>query len=224
MAPFDVTYQAVPDDRLSALLAATNAAGFGTPTMAPVEPASAHAASSAPVVAEADPLAGDADLPNSWRIVREMDGQAYTWPEYREHYDEYRVYAGDTSREGTVHIALGKAPRERTWGRDRLYVVAFLTSGAPQTALAEFLETDDFEEKREFIAVIRGRDGAKSKKMFGPGDSLPPVYAERFETVLYSDHIRVPGSWSKIGVLAREDEPETMLNHALLQARRRGDV
>ena len=40
-----------------------------------------------------------------------MKGQSYVWPEYREHYDEYRVYAGETNREGTVHIALGKAPR-----------------------------------------------------------------------------------------------------------------
>jgi hypothetical protein len=158
-------------------------------------------------------------------MVREIPGQSYRWPEIeREQYTDYRVYLGKTAGEGAVHIALGKAPRVNTWGRDRLYVVAFLTSGSPQTPLAEFLETDDYANDRSYIAVIRGRDGSKSKKMFGPDDSLPAVYAERFTTVLYKDHIRVPGSWSKIGVLAREDEPDTMLNHALLQARRRGDV
>jgi hypothetical protein len=160
----------------------------------------------------------------AWRPVREMADQAYTWPNKRERYGSYAVYAAETPREGTVHIALGWAQRVRTWGRDRRYVIAFLTSGSPQTPLVEFLETDDHAETHEFIAVIRGRDGAKSKKMFGPGDSLPPAYVNQFRTVMYSDHIRVSGSWSKIGVLAREDDPDTMLNHALLQARRREDV
>jgi hypothetical protein len=159
-----------------------------------------------------------------WRIVREMDGQSYAWPEEREMFAEYRVYAGETEREGTVHIALGKAPRRRAWGSERMHVVAFLTSGPPQTPLAEFQGTDDFDQTREVIAVIRGRGEPKSKKMFGPGDSLPNVYTERFSTVLYSDHIRVSGASSKVAVLAREDEPEALLNHALLQARRRGDL
>ena len=90
--------------------------------------------------------------------------------------------------------------------------------------MVEFLATDDYEETREFIAVIRGRDGAKSKKMYGLGDSLPQVYVERFETVVYRDHIRAPGAWSKMAVLIQEDDTDTMLNHALLQARRRGDL
>jgi hypothetical protein len=228
VAPFDVTYTGVADERLSDLLAATNAAGFETPALSPVSGrgSDARVAAAMPsALAKADPRDAAPDLPASWRLVREMPEQTYTWPTYVERYPKYRVYAGDTGREGTVHVALGTAePRVNTWGRDRVYVVAFLTSGSPQTALAEFLETDDFESTREFIAVIRGRDGAGSKKMFGPGDSLPSVYAEHFKTVVYSDQIRAPGSWAKIGVLAHEDEPETMLNHALLQARRRGDL
>jgi hypothetical protein len=74
------------------------------------------------------------------------------------------------------------------------------------------------------IAVIRGRGEPKSKKMYGPGDPLPTVYQEHFRTALYSDRIRVAGAWAKVAVLAREDEPEAMLNHALVQARRRGDL
>ena len=60
--------------------------------------------------------------------------------------------------------------------------------------------------------------------MFGASDPLPRVYADSFRTALYNDRIRVRGTWAKVGVVAREDEPEVMLNHALTQARRRGDL
>jgi hypothetical protein len=220
VSPFDVTYPDVSDERLSDLLSATNAAGFATPVLLPLG-AAPHGS---PRLTSPGDDGGGADLPTGWRRVRELADQAYSWPNKREQYESYAVYAAETQREGTVHIALGWAKRVRTWGRDRSYVIAFLTSGSPQRPLVEFLETDDFETTRELIAVIRGRDGARSKRMFGPGDSLPPAYVSQFRTVMYSDRIRASGAWSKIAVLAREDDPDTMLNHALLQARRREDV
>ena len=60
--------------------------------------------------------------------------------------------------------------------------------------------------------------------MFGPSDSLPSVYIDRFQTMLYSVRISVRGAWAKVAVVAAEDEPDAMLNHALLQARRRGEL
>jgi hypothetical protein len=221
MTPFDVTYQAVPDELLSDLLAATNNIGAGTPLISP-------AASNTPRPmaalghARTAPPDGPADLPDEWRLVREMQSQAYVWPESRDEYETYRIYAGVTAREGAVHIALGRAPRPNAWGRDRLYVVGFLSSGSPQIPLVEFLEADDFETTREFIAVIRGRDGGK--KMYGPGDPLPAAYIDHFQTVLYRDRIDARGAWSKMAVVAREDDAAGMLNHALLQARRRGNL
>jgi hypothetical protein len=121
-----------------------------------------------------------------------------------------------------VHIALGRAPRAEAWGRERTYVIAFLTSGAPQTPLVEFLETDDFEESGEMLAVIRGSDGGR--RMYGPSDSLPDVYVQNFRTETYNDRIRYPGAWKKVAVIAAKDDVATMLNHALVQARRRGDL
>jgi hypothetical protein len=224
MAPFDVTYRDVPDERISDLLAVTNAAGFASPTMTPASSGEMNGETAHSTSRTADALDGEAGLPEAWRLIRELEGQSYAWPELREAYAEYRVYAGETEREGTVHIALGKSPRYATWGRKRTHVVAFLTSGSPQTPLAEFVGTDDFDETRELIAVIRGRDGLRSKKMFSPGDSLPAVYRERFRTGLFSDRLDVRGAWAKVGVLAREDEPDVMLDHALVQARRRGDL
>jgi hypothetical protein len=219
MSPFDVVYRSVPDERLSALLASTNNAGFPTPEVLPVLRAGNGASA-----ADSRPLAVVADLPSDWHLVRRLEGQTYSWPELREHYVDYAIYAGKTRRDGTVHIALGRAERLKTWGRDRTYIIAFLTSGTPQAPLVEFLETDDYPETHEMLAVIRGRDGAESKKMFGPGDSLPEVYVDRFRTGMYNDYIRVQGSWNKVAVIASEDDSVSMLNHALLQARRRGNL
>jgi hypothetical protein len=155
--------------------------------------------------------------------VRELQGQSYAWPREREPYERYRVFAGDTRRNGTVHIAIGKAERPKAWGKDRKYLIAFLSSGAPQVPLVELLEVDDFESTRELVAVIRGSDGGK--KMDRPGDTLPDIYVERFRTELYL--LRPRRVTAVMGQACRHRQrrrSRDMLNHALLQARRRGDL
>ena len=118
-----------------------------------------------------------------------------------------------------VQIGLGETIRENKWGRDRKYVVAFLSSGSPQRPLAEYVAADDYEKTRELVAVIRGSDGGR--RMYGAGDPLPRVYRERFRTQMYSERVVYPGVWNKVVVVAREDDDEAMLNHALIQGRRR---
>src|SRR4051794_22289628 len=113
MQPFDVTFHAVPDQRLSDLLGATNAAGFATPSLTPVSPGTSEATTRR--VAAAGAVTPEGDLPDSWRHVRSVAGQAYRWPTYREEYPRYDVHAGDTQRDGTVHIALGRAERMKAW-------------------------------------------------------------------------------------------------------------
>jgi hypothetical protein len=129
------------------------------------------------------------------------------------------VFAGTTRAEGTVHIGLGRTVRSNAWGRERSYVVAFKSSGSPQNPLAEFVAADDHEQSGELLAVIRGSDGGR--RMYGVGEHLPSVYAERFRTQLYSDRIDHPGVYHKIVVVAREDDADAILNHALIQSRRR---
>ena len=114
----------------------------------------------------------------------------------------------DTSRVGSA--ARGALNRARS---------AFLSSGSPQEPLAEFAAADDYEHTRELIAVIRGSDGGR--RMYSAGDTLPAAYADRFRTQLYNERIVYPGAWNKVVVVAREDDDETMLNHALIQSRRR---
>lgn len=214
-SPFNVTVPEVADPDLGPLLTKLADAGYPDPVVQPVGATSAVAPTPAAKVGTTE-----GDLPAEWRTVKELDDQSYQWPTYTETYDSYKVYSANTDREGTVHIALGEAPRADAWGRDRKYVVGFLTSGNPQTPLVEFLETDP-EGSGEMLAVIRGRDGGR--KMYGPADSMPDIYNE-FRTGMYRDHIKAPGSWNKVAVIAAEDDHAAMLNHALVQARRRGDV
>ena len=206
----------VPDPSLGPLLTTLREAGYESPLVTAAGTAGA-APASAPVVQAVD-------LPSKWSEVRTIDHQSYTWPEETETYERYTVYSGETESDGLVHVALGEAGRTEVWGRDRTYTVAFLTSGAPQIPLVEFLETDDHEVSGDMLAIIRGRDGAKSRTMYGPSDSLPDVYEQQFQTEIYRDRIDYPGAWNKQAVIARDGDAETMLNHALLQARRRGDL
>ena len=151
--------------------------------------------------------------------MHEREGESYRWPKRRDVYSPYRVFLGTTRAEGAVQIGLGETIRENAWGRDRKYVVAFLSGGSPQHPLVEFVAADDFEDTRELVAVIRGSDGGR--RMYGIGDKLPAVYTERFRTQIYNERVVHPGAWNKVVVVARDTDDATMLNHALIQSRRR---
>lgn len=213
MCPFSVTLQHVPDRELGPLLIQLAAAGFHNPIIETVGGGGGSGQAAARVRGRR------ADLPADWRVVREREGESYRWPEERDRYSRYRVFLGTTRAEGAVHIGLGETIRINRWGRDRKYVVAFLSSGSPQHPLAEFVAADDYEKTRELVAVIRGSDGGR--RMYGGGDTLPAIYQERFRTQMYSERVVYRGVWNKVVVVAHEDDDETILNHALIQGRRR---
>jgi hypothetical protein len=212
MCPFSVTVQHVPDRELGPLLIQLAQAGFHDPIIEPVGVDRTTDKAS-------PPAGGTAEFAVDGRLVREREGQSYQWPGTREHYSRYRVFIGTTRAEGAVHIGLGETIRENKWGRDRKYLVAFLSSGSPQQPLAEFVAADDYEETRELVAVIRGSDGGR--RMYGPGDALPGVYEKRFRTQMYNERVLYQGVWNKAVVVAGEDDDATILNHALIQGRRR---
>lgn len=213
MCPFSVTVPNVPDRELGPLLTQLSRAGFDNPVITLV------GADGASDTADALAPQRTVDLPHHWRLVRERSGESYRWPNGRDRYARYRVFIGTTRAEGAAQIGLGETIRENKWGRDRKYVVAFRSSGSPQQPLVEFVAADDYEQTRELVAVIRGSDGGR--RMYGAADVLPAVYAERFRTETYGDRVNHPGAWNKIAVVAREDDDETILNHALIQSRRR---
>ena len=65
----------------------------------------------------------------------------------------YRVFIGTTRAEGAVQVGSGETVRKNKWGRDRKYVVAFLSGGSPQQPLVEFVAADDYEQTRELVAA-----------------------------------------------------------------------
>ena len=213
MSPFSITVQNVPDRELGPLLTRLAEAGVVNPEITAVD------AAGEVLIGGGAPAGGaPVDLPAAWHLVKEREGESYRWPKRTDEYAPYRVFMGMT-REGAVQIALGTTVRTNAWGRERTYVVAFLTGGSPQDPLVEFVAADDFAETSELVAVIRGSDGAR--RMYGVGDALPPVYAERFRTGVYNERIIYRGVWNKVVVVARQDDVESMLNHALIQSRRR---
>jgi hypothetical protein len=212
LCPFSVTVDHVPDRELGPLLTSLAEAGFDNPIIN-------HAGADASNSATGPAREGSLDLPEEWALVREREGESYRWPNGPDRYKPYRVFMGRTHAEGAVHIGLGETVRKNKWGRDRKYVVAFLSAASPQQPLVEFLEADDYQQTSELVAVIRGSDGGR--RMYGAGDALPTVYAERFRTQIYNERVVHPGVWNKIVVVAREDDHETILNHALIQSRRR---
>ena len=149
MSPFSVTVQNVPDRELGPLLTRLADAGFDSPTIRIVGADGTTAGAAAP--GRSRPT----DLPQDWRLVRERDGESYRWPKRHDRYAPYRVFMGTTRAEGAVQIGLGETIRTGAWGRDRKYVVAFLSGGSPQEPLVEFVAADDYEQTRELVAVIR---------------------------------------------------------------------
>jgi hypothetical protein len=213
MSPFSVTVPNIPDRELGPLLTQLAQAGFESPTITPL--GADGASDNAGAIARQRPT----DLPEEWRLVRERDGESYRWPNGRDVYSPYRVFIGTARAEGAVQIALGETIRKNKWGRDRKYIVAFLSGGSPQHPLVEFVAADDYDQTRELIAVIRGSDGGR--RMYGTADALPTIYAERFRTQLYNERVSYPGAWNKVAVVATEDDHDAILNHALIQSRRR---
>jgi hypothetical protein len=213
MCPFSVTVPNVPDRELGPLLTQLSRAGFDSPIIKSL--GADGASDNVDSVARRRAI----DLPEDWRLLAERDGESYRWPNGRERYSPYRVFIVTTRAEGAIQVGLGETIRENKWGRDRKYVVAFLSGGSPQQPLVEFVAADDYEHTRELVAVIRGSDGGR--RMYGPGDTLPPPYTERFRTQIYNERVDYPGAWNKVAVVAREDDEEAILNHALIQSRRR---
>lgn len=210
MSPFDVLVRDVSDVALAPLLTEIARAGFASPIVMQ---------SGVPAPAAATPVPGTAEpeLPQDWRVIDEREGVSYTWPEETDTYDTYRVYAADTG-DGTIRVAVGWTFSQR-WGGERRRAVAFLTSGAPQQPLAEFVATDDFDETHELLSVIRGRGG--TSQMFGPTDPLPEIYRRYFDTAIYADRIQYRGAYNKQAVVVSEHGVASLLNHGLIQGRRR---
>ena len=206
--PFSVTLERVPDRELGPLLIQLAQAGRN-PIIKPADADSAAGEG-------ADPARGlSAHLAEDWRLVQEREGQSYQWP---------NSASATCATACSWCTARRRRGSDRTWRDDSQEQVGarpstsspFLSSGAPQRPLAEFVAADDYEDTRELVAVIRGSDGGR--RMYGAGDALPWVYTEGFRPAVQ----RAGGLSGRLEQghrrRAREDDDQTMLNHALIQA------
>jgi len=158
-----------------------------------------------------------------WRAAGSIKGYTHSWPrEEPEHYAELKVFES-AQPTGKVQLALGavSTPRE-LYGRERGWVSVWeLANGTPREQRAVFVECDDFEQTGDRIALIYGKDG-KSKGLYGPAelDQLPPEYAA-LRIGIHRDHCSGRYAKNRLGLLARDGEPDAMLAHAMVNLRLR---
>lgn len=161
----------------------------------------------------------DVEFPRKWELSEERDDEAYYWPKPTEweRYAPFTVYDGQTSR-GLIRLGIGRCRRVNTWGKDRLYFITFHITQGGKRPLCEFLETDDYDERGETVAIVRG-SGSTKREMYDPSRVLPGAYAPLRDKIrVYKEVIRVPRAYNRQAIVAHEDDAETMLNHSLIQA------
>jgi hypothetical protein len=177
----------------------------------------------------AGPKAAGADVPadaleqaarSSWELVEVREGETYSWPEGPDEYSSFAVYEND----GLGQFAIGRVEsgEREYWGRHRPYFVVFRlgAGGGSKHAISVFVAADDYDETREVVAVIRGAGGGRGQRMFDPAQELPGAY-RHLPTGTFRDRIagtpRFRG-YDKQAVVAHEDDADTLLRHAAIQA------
>ena len=155
----------------------------------------------------------------SWKKVRELDGERYTWPEHTEEYDPFEVWATDDSGPrlefGLGYIAAN--PSTDYYGQPRGYWLAFeMVNGKKRRPIGVFIEGDD---PTDLVAVIKGK-GPGGRAMYAPGDELPAGYDDLTVDV-FRDRITGPQAYDRLAVVAENADRQTMLNHAAIQSKLR---
>lgn len=158
---------------------------------------------------------------NEWLTFTEVgppeSDVTYKWPP--DNVDRYRTYQRYEDARG-VRLGLGWAEPGEFYGRMREYTVVHeISKGGGLDALAVFVSADDYETSGELLGLIKGK-GQGGRKMFRPGDNLPPAYERAEKDGLVADFIdRVTGPYSRDGlaIVCHKDKPNRMLQHAVVQ-------
>ena len=181
-----------------------------------------------------DASATPTDATACWTRVGTINDWETKWPltdawkalgheELLERYPQMDVYEA-RDEQGVVRLAIGEPTnRYPVYGRERgLLSVWEVRKGEPVRQLANFIEVDDFEETGDRAALISGKDGA-AKKGFAPNERhlLQAVY-DGMRVEVQNERIVGPNSRNRLVVVAREDEVNVMLDHALAHLRLRG--
>lgn len=154
---------------------------------------------------------------SAWKMVGERENVTYPWPADAggpDTFDRFRIYESPKG----LKIALGFGVTLA--GRRIVGVFKLGSGGGSPYPIVYFQGTDDFAQTRELIAPIRGRGGHRGKAMFKRSDGLPPLY-DQFE--IADLRARVEGHrFDVLGIVAREDDEITMVEHGAAQVDLRG--
>jgi hypothetical protein len=161
---------------------------------------------------------GIVELPREWLPVEERSDVRYRWGDHEDVYEPFTIYEGKNST-GTIRMAIGQCVRTVRDEEKTYFIVILIGPEGGLRAVAEFLETDDYETTGDVIAIIKGKDG--TGQQFDSVDELPAVYGP-CETPIYRDRVAYLGSYRKLGVVCSELDHAAMLNHGLAQIQIRG--
>jgi len=133
---------------------------------------------------------------------------SYKWPDGTT--EEYaQAYEGHVKIDNTeVGIKIGIGDRHAA-GKTRKRVVVFL-DGRPTI---EFAGVDDFDKSSLVASVITLRN----RKRLRPGQRVPDEYRS-FHLVRYNTVVTGPHAMSAMAVLAKIDDLDTMVSHAMIRA------
>lgn len=146
-------------------------------------------------------------FPGTATALERVEAFSFKWPDGT--IEEYREAYEGTVKAGTAQIQAKIGVGERpAVGKMRKRVVVFL-DGRPTV---EFAGVDDFDKSGLVASVITLRN----RKRLKPGQRVPDEYRS-FELVRYNTVITGPHAMSAMAVLAKINDYDTMISHALIR-------
>lgn len=140
--------------------------------------------------------------------IQEAPGFQYTWPNgvTEEYHPSYEGTFEDISRHFEVKVGVGE--REAA-GRNRKRVLVLL-NGRPTV---EFAGEDDFDKTHQVVSLIT----LPNKKRLKPHQPIPKEY-RAFNVKPYNSLIKGPRAATTMAVVAKIDDIETIVSHAVIRA------
>lgn len=147
-------------------------------------------------------------FPGTATALERVEAFSYKWPDgtIEEYHEAYEGAVKTGSAQIQAKIGIGERPAA---GKMRKRVVVFL-DGRPTV---EFAGIDDFDKSGLVASVITLRN----RKRLKPGQRVPNEY-HSFQLVRYNTVITGPRAMSAMAVLAKINDYDTMISHALIRA------
>lgn len=156
-------------------------------------------------------VTGSGSVANPVVIWTPCEPFKFKWPDgtvekYAEAF-EADVQIGGEKR----HFVIGYAYRDAA-GMKRRRVVVFMGHIPQIVPMVEFTGTNDFEDSKMVVSVVKGRDNHHVKSV----DQLPPEYSG-IPTIIYSDVVIGPYAPRSVAVYVKDSDRDIMARHAIIR-------